>query len=104
MDQGLETGAKVVLSGRAARTFWRAFIAFFVLSTIAIIVLGEIALKRWAPWASNAGMSALVAMVWMYHFVGVFRRERPIIAGVGRAVVVCLVLSALIVGSLYVVR
>ena len=104
MDQGFETGAKVVLSGRAARRFWIGFTAFFVASTIAIIVLGEIGLQRWAPWASNAGMSALVAMVWMYHFVGIFRGQRPVIAGVGRAIVVCIALSALIVGALYLVR
>ena len=52
---------KIELSAPAARTFWRVFIAVFVLSSIAIIVLGELALRRWAPWASNAGMSVLAA-------------------------------------------
>ena len=100
----LETGAKVILSGQAARRFWRAFIAFFALSTVGIIIVGEIGLRRWAPWASNTGMSVVVAWVWMYHMLAVVRRQQPVIVGVARAVGYSLGVGALVVGALYVVR
>jgi len=92
---------KIELSAPAARTFWRVFIAVFVLSTIAIIVLGELALRRWAPWASNAGMSVLAAWVWMYHFVPVFRRQRSVLGGLGRAFLYTAGVAVLLVGALY---
>src|SRR5206468_9666177 len=92
---------KIELSAPAARTFWRVFIAVFVLSTIGIIVLGELALRRWAPWASNEGMSVLAAWVWMYHFLPIFRKQRSLLGGVGRAFLYTTGVAAVIVGALY---
>ena len=92
---------KVELSARGARNLWFGLVAFLVLSTIAIIVLGELALRRWAPWASNEGISVLAAWVWMYHFLPIFRKQRSLLGGVGRAFLYTTGVAAVIVGALY---
>jgi len=92
---------KIQLSARGARNLWRGLVAFLVLSTIAIIVLGELALRRWAPWASNEGMSVLAAWVWMYHFLPVFRRQRSVLGGIGRAFLYTTGVAVVIVGALF---
>ena len=92
---------KIELSARGARNLWRGLVAFLVLSTIAIIVLGELALRRWAPWASNEGMSVLAAWVWMYHFLPVFRRQRSVLGGIGRAFLYTTGVAVVIVGVLF---
>ena len=92
---------KIELSARGARNLWRGLVAFLVLSTIAIIVLGELALRRWAPWASNDGMSVLAAWVWMYHFLPVFRRQRSVLGGIGRAFLYTTGVAVVIVGALF---
>ena len=92
---------KIELSARGARNLWRGLVAFLVLSTIAIIVLGELALRRWVPWASNEGMSVLAAWVWMYHFLPVFRRQRSVLGGIGRAFLYTTGVAVVIVGALF---
>ena len=92
---------KLELSPSGARTFWRVFIAVFILSTVAIIVLGELALRRWAPWGGNAGMSILAAWVWMYHLLPVLRRQRSVLGGLARAFLYTGGVAVLIVAGLY---
>jgi len=92
---------KVELSARGARNLWFGLVAFLVLSTIAIIVLGELALRRWAPWASNEGLSVLAAWVWMYHFLPIFRKQRSLLGGVARAFLYTTGFAAVIVGALF---
>ena len=92
---------KVELSARGARYLWVGLVVFLVLSTIGIIVLGELALRRWAPWASNEGMSVLAAWVWMYHFLPVFRRQRSVLGGIGRAFLYTTGVAVVIVGALF---
>jgi len=83
---------------------WRIIVVALGLSIPAVFILVELALRRWAPWSSNQGMSALVAMVWSYHLLPILRRQRSVFGGLGRALVFSIGSTVLIVGALYLAR
>jgi len=76
---------RLEIGGPGARRLWRTIVVTLGLSIVAVLILVELIFRRWAPWASNQGMSALVAMVWSYHLLPILKRERSVLGGLGRA-------------------
>ena len=76
---------RLEIGGPRARRLWRAIVVTLGLSIFAVLILVELIFQRWAPSASNQGMSALVAMVWSYHLLPILKRERSVFGGLGRA-------------------
>ncbi len=81
----MPTLVRIPLGSREARALFVAYVIFLVLSTIAVIVFGELALRRWASPVSNSGMSALAAILWMYNLLPIIARKRSVLGGLGRA-------------------
>jgi hypothetical protein len=79
-------------------------IAALLAAVCGLVVLAELAFRRWAPWVGDQGMGALVAMVWVYHVVAIFRRQRPVVSGLVRAFTFAGATGVLIAGALYLAR
>jgi hypothetical protein len=95
---------KIDLATPGGMRLWRVIVVSLGLSILGVVVVGELLFRRWAPWASDQGMSALVAMVWAYNLLPIFRRQGTVLGGLGRGLLYTAGTAALIAGALYLVR
>ena len=92
---------KIDLTTPGGLRLWRVIVVSLGISILGVVVVGELALRRWAPWASDQGMSALVAMVWAYNLLPVFRFQRSVLGGLWRCLLYTTGTAVLLVGALY---
>ena len=54
--------------------------------------------------AAVCGLLVLAELVWVYHVVAIFRRQRPVVSGLVRAFTFAGATGVLIAGALYLAR
>jgi hypothetical protein len=95
---------KIDLTTPGGMRLWRVIVVSLGLSILGVVAVGELLFRRWAPWVSGQGMSALIGMVWAYNLLPIFRREGTVLGGLGRGLLYTTGTAVLIVAALYLVR
>ena len=95
---------KIDLATPGGMRLWRVIVISLGLSIFGVIAAGELLFRRLVPWANVDGMGALVAMVWTYNLLPIFRRQGTVLGGLGRGFAYTAGTAAVIVGAMYLVR
>ena len=74
------------------------------LGTIGVLVAAVYVFRVIAPLGDAEAMGALVAWVWMFHMVEIFRGRRTLASGVAAGFVFCALTTALIAAGMYLSR